>query len=140
MITAFLTAAAVLFLAASFALVIVWHEPEMAWLSSGMASVCVLLVGFASHSKAIIALGAAGIAAWLANSGRPRQRKRIKRVVGDKIRAIRARLTARMRRGAVRPEPSPSPLSPWRWSWRSCRAAARRRWRPTTTLSRHTSR
>ncbi len=74
MLTAFLTAAAVLFLAASFALVIVWHEPEVAWLSSGMASVCVLLADFASHSK-----------------------------------AIRARLTARMRRGAVRPEPSPSP-------------------------------
>jgi hypothetical protein len=108
MLVAFLAASEVALIAASFALVIAWHEPGLAWLASGLASVCALAAGFAAHSTLIKVLGAAAIAAWLTNLGRPRKRRQLKQALGAKSAAIRARLTARMR-GAAAPRPSPSP-------------------------------
>jgi hypothetical protein len=84
MLVAFLVASEVALLAASVALLLVWDEPGLSWLAGGLASVCALAVGFAAHSTLVKVLGAAAIAAWLIQLGRPRKRRRIKRALGAK--------------------------------------------------------
>ena len=110
MLAAFLTASGVVFLALSFALMIVWHEPELSGLAGGMASACILAAGIASHINLVIALGAAGVAAAFIRWAGPRKRRQVKRVLGDKSRQLRDGLVRRIRqRRVTRPGWSPSP-------------------------------
>ena len=101
MLAAFLIASGVVFLALSFALMIVWHEPELSGFAGAMCSVCCLAFGITSHVNVATWVGAAGVAAWLFRWGGPRQRRRVKRVLGDKSRQLRDGLVRRMHQRRV---------------------------------------
>ena len=108
MVSAFL-AASVVFLALA-ALFVFWHEPELSGLANGMASACILAAGIVGHLNLVIALGAAGVAAAFIQWGRPRKRRRVKRVLGNKSRQLRDGLALRLRQRRVpRPGWSPAP-------------------------------
>ena len=108
MVAAFLAASAV-FLALA-ALFIFRHEPELAGLANGMAWSCILAAGIVGRLNLAIALGATGVAAAFIQWGRPRKRRRVKRVLGNKSRQLRDGLARRMRQRRVdRPRWSPSP-------------------------------
>ena len=112
MVTAFVTGDVVFLVLA--VLFIVWHEPELAGITNGMAAAFLLVAGIVGHLDLLIAFGAAGVAATLIQWGRPRRRRRMKRVLGDKSRQLRTSLVRRMRQRQVHapgwsPLPSPSP-------------------------------
>jgi hypothetical protein len=108
MLAAFLAASGVAFMAASIALLVVWNEPELSLLAGSAASACILVAGVVSHINLAIALGAAGLATSRIRWGGPRQRRRVKRVLGHKSRRLRDGLVRRMHQRRVT-HPSPSP-------------------------------
>jgi hypothetical protein len=109
MLAAFLTGSGVLFLALQI-MMIVWREPEISGLAGAMCSACVLAAGIVGHFYLTIAFGAAGLAILFFRWGGPRQRRRVRRVLGEKSRQLRDGLVRRMhQRRLARPGWSPSP-------------------------------
>jgi hypothetical protein len=107
MVTAFVTAdVAFLVLAVLFT---VWHEPELAGITNGMAAALLLFAGIVGHLSLLIAFGAVGVAAVFLQWGGRGKRRRVKRVLGNKSRQLRDSLVRRMRQRQVH-SPGWSPL------------------------------
>jgi hypothetical protein len=109
MLAAFLTAGGVVFLALQIML-IVRREPEISALAGALCSACLLAAGIASHFYLTVAFGAVGLAIAFFWWGRPRRRRRVRRVLGEKSRQLRDGLLRRMhQRRVARPGWSPTP-------------------------------
>jgi hypothetical protein len=108
MLTAFLAASSVTFMAAYFALGIQGHE-RLAFVASLMVQVCSVILGLVTGNYIVLSVGIAGIAALLYFRRKPpRNRKRRTEAIGNKALAIRARLTARQEdAGGTRHSPQP---------------------------------
>ena len=97
----YLTACGLAFLAAAVLLAL-RGERELAILAALMVPAWTIAAGLAGHQWVTVAIGTAVLAVMLTRWGGPRDRNRMAKVLGEKVRAIRARLTAR-----VRSAPSP---------------------------------
>jgi hypothetical protein len=98
------TACGLAFLAAAVLLAL-RGERELAILAALMVPAWTIAAGLAGHQWVTVAIGIAVLAVMLTRCGGPRDRKRVAKVLGEKGRAIRARLTARWRS-------APSPQRP----------------------------
>jgi len=109
MLATWLTASGAAFLALQI-LMIVSREPELSGLAAAMCSACLLAAGIVGHFYLTIALGTAGLTIAFIRWGGPRQRRRVRRVLGDKSRQLRDGLVRRMHeRRVAGPGLSPSP-------------------------------
>lgn len=97
------TACGLAFLAAAVLLAL-RGERELSILAALMVPAWTIAAGLAGHQWVTVAIGAAVLAVMLTRWG-PRGRKRVAKVLGEKGRAIRARLIARGRS-------APSPQRP----------------------------
>jgi membrane protein implicated in regulation of membrane protease activity len=92
----YLTACGLAFLAAAVLLAL-HGERELAILAALMVPAWTIAAGLAGHQWVTVAIGTAVLAAMLTRLAGPRDRKRMAKLLGEKGRAIRARLTARWR-------------------------------------------
>jgi membrane protein implicated in regulation of membrane protease activity len=98
------TACGLAFLAAAVMLAL-RGERKLAILAALMVPAWTIAAGLAGHQWVTVAVGTAVVAVMLTRWAGPCDRKRVAKVLGEKGRAIRARLTARWRS-------APSPQRP----------------------------
>jgi hypothetical protein len=105
MLVAPLAASGATFLAASLILGY-WGQPRPAFGAALMVPACGLAVGFIEHGPVTISVSVAALASLIWLWWRPpRHRKRVQKFLGNKEKAIRARLVAAIPRGRRAPSP-----------------------------------